>query len=115
MEGVCLFFFFKATATTEIYSLSLRDARPISGGPAGERTAKHSIRASKASISGGRGPPAGENPGSWWPEALTTYLPVGRLWLRWRDMVLGVVFTAQDPREYHVPQHLGGACQGADR
>ena len=29
--GVCIFFFFNDTATTEIYTLSLHDALPISG------------------------------------------------------------------------------------
>src|SRR3989441_9837039 len=33
------FFFFNDTATTEIYTLSLHDALPISGGPRSRRTA----------------------------------------------------------------------------
>src|SRR5215204_7740312 len=32
---IWFFFFFNDTATTEIYTLSLHDALPISGGPAG--------------------------------------------------------------------------------
>src|SRR5215203_7276179 len=33
--GYCFFFFFNDTATTEIYTLSLHDALPICGRPAG--------------------------------------------------------------------------------
>src|SRR3712207_8801110 len=41
-----VFFFFNDTATTEIYTLSLHDALPISGGPGRVRRAAagHSIR-----------------------------------------------------------------------
>src|SRR3712207_8387094 len=40
MSGVSVFFFFNDTATTEIYTLSLHDALPISprGGPAPARS-----------------------------------------------------------------------------
>src|SRR3712207_9131065 len=34
MDSICCFFFFNDTATTEIYTLSLHDALPISGTPA---------------------------------------------------------------------------------
>ena len=37
--GVLGFFFFNDTATTEIYTLSLHDALPISGNPAGQEVA----------------------------------------------------------------------------
>src|SRR3712207_3514928 len=33
MDSICCFFFFNDTATTEIYTLSLHDALPISGTP----------------------------------------------------------------------------------
>src|SRR5258706_7141876 len=45
------FFFFNDTATTEIYTLSLHDALPISGGPrppAGSRTSRSRSPASRS-------------------------------------------------------------------
>src|SRR2546423_4234841 len=41
---ICIFFFFNDTATTEIYTLSLHDALPISGLPAPARAARRSSR-----------------------------------------------------------------------
>src|SRR5258708_13647525 len=50
-----LFFFFNDTATTEIYTLSLHDALPISGrGRPGDRGSRESRR---ARCRGPRGPP----------------------------------------------------------
>src|SRR3712207_7206047 len=60
----CVVFFFNDTATTEIYTLSLHDALPISGppcscsseGPSGPWSGEESARA-------GRAGPAGRGPG----------------------------------------------------
>src|SRR2546430_13983213 len=40
----CLFFFFNDTATTEIYTLSLHDALPISGGAGSRRGTPSGLR-----------------------------------------------------------------------
>src|SRR2546430_7803118 len=42
--GVSFFFFFNDTATTEIYTLSLHDALPISGAAEGLRPARQRVR-----------------------------------------------------------------------
>src|SRR2546426_1907033 len=60
LHCVCIFFFFNDTATTEIYTLSLHDALPISRdrhGVRGDRQRRHA---------GGddRRPPARRRPGS---------------------------------------------------
>src|SRR5260221_13716504 len=49
------FFFFNDTATTEIYTLSLHDALPISGTPAGGRRIARCGRAFRARQSRGQG------------------------------------------------------------
>src|SRR5260370_13242356 len=41
LKSFCLFFFFNDTATTEIYTLSLHDALPISARPPPRRQAAH--------------------------------------------------------------------------
>src|SRR3712207_7124734 len=56
---ICSFFFFNDTATTEIYTLSLHDALPISGGGAGAGPAPgrtgHGRRRPAAPGAGGAG------------------------------------------------------------
>src|SRR3712207_8233436 len=42
---MCTFFFFNDTATTEIYTLSLHDALPISAVRAGSHTCNHTTKA----------------------------------------------------------------------
>src|SRR2546422_10351624 len=60
---ICLFFFFNDTATTEIYTLSLHDALPISGGARPGRPAQtlRSPAGALRSAGPGRRAPAGED------------------------------------------------------
>src|SRR2546430_9122639 len=50
------FFFFNDTATTEIYTLSLHDALPISAPVGGRRTARASTRRDRKCCSNARAP-----------------------------------------------------------
>src|ERR1051326_9558016 len=65
--SLCLFFFFfNDTATTEIYTLSLHDALPISGedlhGPAGDHRAAAQLRGSQPGRDRDHGPAAVARP-----------------------------------------------------
>src|SRR3712207_9271432 len=64
MVRVLFFFFFNDTATTEIYTLSLHDALPISPG-------QHAPRA--------RHPVGGRPSSGWRPQGLPPGRPLGRL------------------------------------
>src|SRR5438045_7978167 len=58
----CFFFFFNDTATTEIYTLSLHDALPISAGTRGPRRTPpaRAIRRARGRCRRGRSPPRRE-------------------------------------------------------
>src|SRR2546425_7893559 len=53
---ICLFFFFNDTATTEIYTLSLHDALPISTGAAGTGRTRCSAPSARRWLSPGPHP-----------------------------------------------------------
>src|SRR3712207_8565185 len=72
MLYLCFFFFFNDTATTEIYTLSLHDALPISASPTpcGSRSGGSPVKA-RSSAQPDRGPdaPCGpRNVGSTWAD-----------------------------------------------
>src|SRR5438309_7932917 len=54
MGRIWISFFFNVTATTEIYTLSLHDALPISGG--GHDRRRHHARPAAHHLDGSRGP-----------------------------------------------------------
>src|SRR5260221_3316068 len=69
-----LCFFFNDTATTEIYTLSLHDALPISGGCCGPERSRPASARSRARVCRPRSGPSCRRPGARWTDRKSTRL-----------------------------------------
>src|SRR2546422_10078641 len=100
MSSVYLFFFFNDTATTEIYTLSLHDALPISSMGFGENAG--TPRARTARVYHQRSP--AQAAGRWRLESVFTR----------RDVETSRRHTAgsEERRVRHRPDHVGAATGG---